>query len=96
MNRTVRTAHLVVGLLFLGIAGTWLLHATHVLTTDQLVLSGPVVLIAAGVVGLVVSLAGARQGARGDRPRPVGYDDPSAGAPTPTSIESETKENHHD
>jgi hypothetical protein len=73
VNRTVRTAHLVFGLLFLGIAATWLLYATGVLSVDQLTLSGPVVLIAAGVIGLVVSLAGARR----KRVDQVGYEDPS-------------------
>lgn len=94
MRRNVRVAHLVFGLLFLGIAAVWLLHAGQLLTGDQLALSGPLVLIAAGVVGLVVSLAAAR---RGERPARIGYDDPSA-APTPvTSIENDQdRETHHD
>jgi hypothetical protein len=78
MNRTIRVAHLVFGLLFLGIATVWLLRTTDVIGPHDLAISGPVVLIAAGVVGLVVSLASSR---RGRRPEQTGYDDPSL---TPT------------
>lgn len=94
MNRTVRTTHLVFGLLFLGVAGTWLLYATGVLSADQLTLSGPVVLIAAGVIGLVVSLAGSRRGNRTDQ---LGYEDPSL-PPThdDTIDDNETQENDHE
>jgi hypothetical protein len=55
-RRTVKVAHLVVGLLFLGISGLWLLHRQHVGGTPDLALSGPALLIAAGVVGLVVAM----------------------------------------
>lgn len=93
MNRTIRVAHLVFGLLFLGIAGIWLLRTTGVITADQLTLSGPAVLIAAGVVGLVVSLAASR---RSGRPGQEGYDDPSLVAPTEETIDPSTKENDHE
>jgi hypothetical protein len=92
VNRTIRIAHLVMGLLFLGIAAVWLLHATGVLSADQLALSGPVVLIAAGVVGLAVSLT---TSGRGDRPQPLRYDDPSVTATNPESIETDKQEDEH-
>ncbi|HET8559926.1 MAG TPA: hypothetical protein VFL69_05365 [Marmoricola sp.] len=93
MNRTVRIAHLVFGLLFLGVAGVWLLYSTEVITTAGLALSGPLLLIAAGVVGLVVSLASVR---RGHRPARIGYDDPSATHPPTTSIEDDEHREDHD
>jgi hypothetical protein len=62
VNRSIRIAHLVVGLLFLGIAMIWLLRTTGLISAGQIALSGPVVLIAAGVVGLVVSLGASRPG----------------------------------
>jgi hypothetical protein len=60
VNRSIRIAHLVVGLLFLGIATIWLLRTTGLISAGQIALSGPVVLIAAGVIGLVVSLGASR------------------------------------
>jgi hypothetical protein len=94
MKPNVRVTHLVFGLLYLGIAAVWLLHARQVLTGDQLALSGPLVLIAAGVIGLGVSLASAR---RGERPARIGYDDPSAATTPFTSIENDQdRETHHD
>lgn len=60
MNRSIRIAHLVVGLLFLGIATIWLLRTTGLISAGQIALSGPVVLIAAGVIGLVVSIGASR------------------------------------
>jgi hypothetical protein len=89
MNRTVRVAHLVFGLLFLGIATVWLLRTADVIGPHDLAISGPVVLITAGVVGLVVSLASSR---RGRRPEQIGYDDTSPTATDHDTIdELETK-----
>lgn len=89
MNRTIRVAHLVFGLLFLGIATVWLLNTTNVIGPHDLAISGPVVLIAAGVVGLVVSLASSR---RSHRPAEIGYDDPFPTDPQHDTIDDvETK-----
>ena len=94
MNRTIRVAHLVFGLLFLGIATVWLLNTTNVIGPHDLAISGPVVLIAAGVVGLVVSLASSR---RSHRPAEIRYDDPSPIAPEHDTIDDvETKGEDHE
>jgi hypothetical protein len=94
MNRTIRIAHLVFGLLFLGIATVWLLDTTNVIGPHDLAISGPVVLIAAGVVGLVVSLASSR---RSHRPAEFGYDDPSPTATQHDTIDDvETQEKNHE
>ena len=94
MNRTIRVAHLVFGLLFLGIATVWLLRTTDVIGPHDLAISGPVVLIAAGVVGLVVSLASSRRDRRPDQSR---YDDTSQHENHYDTIENvETEENDHE
>lgn len=59
-DRRVKVTHLVFGLLFLGLAGIWVLAETEVITTDRLPVLAPAVLIVAGVVGLVASLANSR------------------------------------
>jgi hypothetical protein len=59
-DRSVKVPHLVFGLLFLGIAGTWALAVTHVITGDRLAILAPAVLVAAGVIGLAASLASTR------------------------------------
>ena len=56
----MKIPHLVFGLLFLGIAGIWALGASDVLSGEQLAILGPGVLIVAGVIGLVASLASGR------------------------------------
>ena len=63
-DRSVKVPHLVFGLLFLGLTGIWALAAGEVIGADSLPLVGPAVLIAAGVVGLVASLAVTRNRAR--------------------------------
>lgn len=60
-ERTVKVAHLVFGLLFLGVAGTWLLVMTGTLQTGHLAYVLPALLVAAGVLGLVAVATGARR-----------------------------------
>ena len=59
-DRSVKVVHLVFGLLFLGVAGVWALVAGDAISSEELTVLGPGVLIAAGVVGLVASLASTR------------------------------------
>lgn len=59
-DRSMKVPHLVFGLLFLGIAGIWALGTTGAISGERLTVLAPVVLIAAGLIGLVASLAGNR------------------------------------
>jgi hypothetical protein len=59
-DHSVKVAHLVFALLFLGVATVWALVASDTIDADTVPLIGPAVLIAAGVVGLAASLANAR------------------------------------
>lgn len=59
-DRSVKVAHLVFGLLFLGIAAIWALVVSDVITGDRLTIIVPVLIIGAGVIGLVASLASGR------------------------------------
>lgn len=61
-DTSVKVPHLVLGLLFLGAAATWALLATGVVDADALPYLGPGLLVAAGVIGLAVSLATGRRG----------------------------------
>ncbi len=73
-DRRVKVTHLVFGLLFLGLAGVWALAETEVITTDRLPVLAPAVLIIAGVVGLVASLANGRNRRAYAAPRETGDD----------------------
>jgi len=53
----LNVAYLVVGLIFLGIAGSWALHAGGVIDTAQAGWVLPLVLVMAGVIGLVAFAA---------------------------------------
>jgi hypothetical protein len=53
----VSVSHLVVGLVFLGIATTWALEHAGVIDADGMRWVGPVILIIAGGAGLVASVA---------------------------------------
>jgi hypothetical protein len=55
---------LVFGLIFLGVAATWALVQTELVTLPDLSLLGPAVLIVAGVVGLAATLAKNQRGQR--------------------------------
>lgn len=59
--RTVRVSHLVFGLLFLGIAGLWWLAETDNIGSETLSLALPLLLIAAGVLGLCATLVNSRR-----------------------------------
>jgi hypothetical protein len=59
--RPVSVTHLVLGLVFLGAAGLWLLAAPTGFSAPDLEISGPVVLILAGVIGLAASFANAHR-----------------------------------
>lgn len=61
--RPLQVGYLVVGLVFLGIASAWALRAGGVVDTSQMQWLIPLVLVAAGVVGLVAF--GARNVRRG-------------------------------
>lgn len=60
-SRPVSVSHLVVGLVFLGIAVLWLVGVTTDADTPDMAAWGPVVLIGAGAIGLVATLATARR-----------------------------------
>ena len=59
-DHRLKVPHLVFGLLFLGLAGVWALVVTDVINEDRLPVIAPALLIGAGVIGLVASLASAR------------------------------------
>lgn len=56
--------HLVVGLVFLGIAGSWALRQANLIEADDVTWLFPVALVIAGGVGLVAAMA---KGVRGSR-----------------------------
>lgn len=53
----LNVSYLVVGLVFLGIAGSWALRTSGVVDTDDVRWLGPLVLVVAGVIGLVAFAA---------------------------------------
>lgn len=79
----VKVAHLVIGLLFLGLAAAWAVVSFGLVTPDRLTVLGPGLLIVAGVAGLVASLMTAR---RGSRTRASGYDDVDPYDPDPYDL----------
>lgn len=62
--RPLNVSYLVMGLAFLGIAGTWVLHETGVVDGADVEWLVPLSLVVAGVLGLV---AFAARGVRGRR-----------------------------
>ena len=62
--RPLNVSYLVMGLVFLGIAGTWALHETGVVDGADVEWLVPLSLVVAGVLGLV---AFATRGVRGRR-----------------------------
>ena len=60
----LNVSYLVVGIVFLGIAGIWVLRTTGVVGTDELHWLFPLTLVAAGAVGLAAFVA---RGLRDDR-----------------------------
>lgn len=61
-NRRVRVGYLVMGLLFLGCSGLWLLISQGTLTAADFTLAGPIVLIIAGSLGLLASVINRARG----------------------------------
>jgi hypothetical protein len=83
-DRRVKVPHLVFGLLFLGVAGIWALGTSDVISGERLAVLAPAVLIAAGVIGLVASLASAR--------RPDTHHDHTIQHPAETGVDDHTEE----
>lgn len=61
-RQPVSVVHLVMGLVFLGTAALWGLHAAGVVESVELQWLAPLVLVVAGAAGLVASLVRARRG----------------------------------
>jgi hypothetical protein len=57
----VKIGHLVVGLVFLGIAGSWALRSGGAIGDTAIGVLVPVVLVLAGVVGLLATVVGSRR-----------------------------------
>jgi hypothetical protein len=55
--RTPRIGYLVMGLIFLGIAGIWALNASDTVSWSDSKYAFPAVLVGAGVLGLVATMA---------------------------------------
>lgn len=71
-TRPISISHLVVGLIFLGLAGGWLVQRTTEISFPGPEIALPLLLIAAGALGLIASLASARNTAsRRSAPAPV-------------------------
>ena len=66
-DTSVKIPHLVFGLLFLGLTSVWALVAGGAIDVDRVAVLGPALLIAAGVIGLVASVAASRNRSRGQR-----------------------------
>ena len=60
MKRTVSTAHLILGIIFAGIAGLWMIRQATDASIHDTAPGFPLVLIGAGLVGLVASLVNSR------------------------------------
>lgn len=60
-NRPVSVSHLVVGLVFCGIALLWAIGAATGVDSPRPEIAAPAVLIGAGVIGLVATVANARR-----------------------------------
>jgi hypothetical protein len=66
-DRSVKVPHLVFGLLFLGASAIWAIGESGRISGERLTLLAPVVLIGAGLIGLVASLAAGRNRHRRER-----------------------------
>lgn len=71
-HRGVRIVHLVFGVVFLGIAASWALAVNDVIRLDvNVAVVLPVVLILAGVAGLVAMIANAARNRRTTKQAPA-------------------------
>ena len=92
----VKVGHLVTGLVFLGLAGSWALHQAGVIGDVGVGWLLPVVLVAAGMIGLLAMLAGTlrrnRPPAQAERPEPAVHDETTSevGGSTETPVARET------
>jgi membrane-associated PAP2 superfamily phosphatase len=59
-TRTLKVAHLVIGVVFLGIAGVWALSTNGNIGWSASAYLAPAVLVAAGVIGLLAGLVSHR------------------------------------
>ncbi len=71
----VKVGHLVTGVVFLGLAGSWALREGGVIGDVGVGWLLPVILVAAGVIGLLAMVAGTL---RRNRPQPVNAADTDA------------------
>jgi hypothetical protein len=55
-SRGTSVPHLVMGLVFLGLAGSWVLHEVGVIESVQVQWLLPLILVVAGAAGLLASL----------------------------------------
>jgi hypothetical protein len=94
-TRHVSTGHLVFGLIFLGIAAIWAVGETTDVEAPALAIWGPIVLIAAGAVGLASTLFNSRQArieeahrldAHADHPVEEDLDDPTSQSGDDTTL----------
>jgi hypothetical protein len=95
----LNVSYLVVGLIFLGIAGSWALHTSGAVDADGLEWLIPAVLVAAGAIGLVAFAAKGISRSRhaddadtydaGYEPYPT-YDAPSSTETTDTTTQLDT------
>ena len=76
----VKVGHLVTGLVFLGLAGSWALHQAGVIGDVGVGWLMPAILVAAGVIGLLVMFAGSLR-----RNRTPAQQSESAPRPGPTN-----------
>lgn len=67
-TRAPSTGYLVVGLIFIGLAGSWLLDETGVMDEDGFQWFLPAVLLGAGLIGLLSSLGKGVFGGRATEP----------------------------
>ena len=78
ITHPLNVSYLVVGLVFLGISGSWALRAADVVDTGDVSWLLPAVLVAAGVIGLVAFAArGVSRTRQHDDPGAEPYDAPT-------------------
>jgi hypothetical protein len=80
-NHPVNFSYLVVGLVFLGLAGSWALRESGLVDLGGLRWLLPLTLIVAGVVGLVAFAARRNDGGPEEHRDPTYYDVDSGGDP---------------